>query len=150
MRRTQEVTIGQIVYDDNGILGYELDQSDNGMCYKDLSAWDKGEGIIYIPESEGINYGGFIPEDEVDCICAWTKDTWLEYVKEVVDYYNDDNYAVLSAEEQAKVIEYIAYNCLCECDWQELSTELEGWEWEDCIEEIIKDCKSKNKLTFIW
>lgn len=143
MRRTQDVTIGQIVFDDFEILGYELDQSQNGMCYKDLSAWDKGEGIIYIAECDAINYGGFISVDDVEEIVCWTKDTWLEYVKEVVDYYNDDNYAVLSAEEQAKVIEYIAYNCLCECDWQDLSTELEGWNWEDCIEEIIKDCIKK-------
>ena len=143
MRRTQDVTIGQIVFDDFEILGYELDQSDNGMCYKDLSAWVKGEGIIYIAECNGINYGGFISVDDVEENVCWTKDTWLEYVKEVVDYYNDDNYAVLSAEEQAKVIEYIAYNCLCECDWQDLSTELDSWSWEDCIEEIIKDCIKK-------
>ena len=69
----------------------------------------------------------------------------MEYVKEVVDYYNDDNYAVLSAEKQAKVIEYIAYNCLCECDWQELSTKLEEWDWEDCIVEIMQEIHSKSK-----
>lgn len=145
MRRTQDVTIGQIVFDDFEILGYELDQSDNGMCYKDISAWDKGEGIIYIPESEGINYGGFIPEDEVDCICAWTKDTWLEYVKEVVEHHNYEEIATLSAEDKELLIEWVAENCLYECDWQELSTGLEGWNWEDCIVEIMQEIHSKSK-----
>ena len=139
MRTTKEVTIGQIVYDNNDILGYELDQSDNGMCYKDLSAWESGKGIIYIPESEGINYGGFIPEDEVDCICAWTKETWLEFVREVIMHHNYEEIATLSAEDKELLIEFVAYNCLCECDWQELSTELEGWNWEDCIVEIMQE-----------
>lgn len=145
MRSTQEVTIGQIVYDDNDILGYELDYSGEGMCYKDLSAWDKGEGIIYIPESEGINYGGFIPIDEIERICAWTKDNWLEFVREVIEHHNYEQIATLSVEDKELLIPYIAHNALCECKYQELSHYLEECDWEDNIEEDLQYLYAEKK-----
>lgn len=116
---------------------YILGRTDNGMCYKDLDAWENGYGIIYIPESEGINYDGIISVDEIDEICAWTKQSWLQYVRDVIEHHN---YAVIAALEpimKDKLVDYIAYNSLYEADWQELSTFLDSWEWEECIEDIL-------------
>ena len=119
------------------VTHYILGETDNGMCYKDLDAWENGNGIIYIPESEGINHGGTISADEIDEVCAWTKQSWLQYVRDVIEHHN---YAVIAALEPSvkeKLVDYIAYNSLYEVEWEELSTFLDSWEWEDSIEDIL-------------
>lgn len=136
MRMTKEVMIGNLVYDEQFGVCYELGQTESGMCYKDLSAWNNGNGIIYIPESEGINYGGFITINDVDGICSWTKKEWLEYVTDVMHDRLDCSKFDDALFE--KVRDYIAFYVLCRCDWQDLSTYIEEWEFEECINDIVK------------
>lgn len=143
-----EVTIGfKYVDDNNEVVKIECDFSDNGYCYKDLSAWEKNEGIIYAPEYEFED-----AEDEGECFIekddfphkCWTRESWEKYVRGIVFYHNYEEIEKLSFDEKEKLIEWVAYNCLCVCDWQDLSTFLEGWDWEECIEEIIEEISKIN------
>lgn len=104
--------------------------TDNGICYKDLDAWYVGnpdEDIIYIGEYE---LEHIVPRE------CWTKTSWLFWVKETVKDIIPD----ITNEE----LEYIAYNVLLICDWQELSTELESWNWENAILEMRNEQKTNN------
>lgn len=100
-----ETTIGYRVIE-NDTIEYFGGQTDNGECYKDLDAWENGTGVIYISE-----YG--LQCDTLDD--AWTRETWLEWVKDTLlkeeyENWNDD------------FVEYLAEIILYECDWQDLST----------------------------
>jgi hypothetical protein len=49
------VTIGwKLIDDNNNVVGFKCDYTDNGRCYKDISAYDKQTIMspIYIPECE--------------------------------------------------------------------------------------------------
>ena len=135
---TINATIGYRTIE-NGEVKYYGGQTDNGICYKDLNAWESGEGIIYIGEYD-------LEEINEDCVVddhSWTKNSWLRWVREVIEYHNYDEINSLSAEDKELLTEWVAYNCLCECEWEDLSTMLESWEWEDCIEEIMQEIHNK-------
>lgn len=145
-----EVTIGFKYVDDNdNVVKIESDFTDNGYCYKDLTAWDKNEGIIYVPEygfDDADDNGNFIEGEELKE--QWTRESWVKWVKSIVFHHNYEEIATLSFEEKEKLIDYIAYNILCMCDWQDLSTYIEEWDWEDCVEEIIEEIRAKNRK--VW
>lgn len=102
-----EATIGYREETENGV-NYFGDRTNNGECYKDLSAWENGTGVIYI--------GEYALNDK-DESSYWTKEEWIKWVKDSVedcDIFDID------------FIEYLAHNILYVCDWQELSSYLEG------------------------
>lgn len=104
-----EVTIGNKEINTKGeVVKYNGGETDNGICYKDLDAWQKGEGVIYISE-----YG--LDADDTDE--HWTKKSWLAWVKDACECEG------IPTDED--FIEYIAECILHECDWQDLSTMLE-------------------------
>lgn len=141
-----ETTIGFKYVDDNGnVVKIESDFSNNGYCYKDLSAWEKNEGVIYAPE-----YAFEDAEDENGCFIEgkelkeqWTRESWIEWVRGVVFHHNYEEIATLSEREKDLLINEVAYDCLCVCDWEDLSTYLEGWDWEYCVEEFIEEIRAK-------
>ena len=142
-----EVTIGFKYVDDNGnVVKIESDFSNNGYCYKDLSAWEKNEGIIYAPEYafDDADYNGYFIEGE-ELKEQWTRESWVKWVSDIVYHHNYEEIATLSNNEKDLLINKIAYDCLCVCDWQDLSTYLEGWDWEDCVEEFIEEIRAENK-----
>lgn len=145
-----EVTIGFKYVDDNdNVVKVESDFTDNGYCYKDLSAWEKNEGIIYVPEygfDDADDNGNFIEGKELKE--QWTRKSWKNYVRGIVFHHNYEEIATLSNKEKDLLINKIAYGCLCVCDWQDLSTFLEGWNWEDCVEEFIEEIRAKNRK--VW
>lgn len=118
-----EVTIGFKYVDDNdNVVKIGTDFTNNGYCYKDLSAWEKNEGIIYAPEyafedafGDADDNGNFIEGEELKE--QWTRKSWLEWVKNACESEG------IPADED--FIEYIAECILHECDWQDLSTMLE-------------------------
>ena len=118
--------------EDNGTIEYIGGQTDNGMCYKDISAWKNGNGIIYISEYELEDL-----ENGINHTDLWTRETWLAWVEEHLkgnDLYYKNGCA-----------EYIASIVLEECDWQCLSTLLEEIDIEEDIkcylfDECIKYC----------
>lgn len=140
-----EVTIGfKYVDDNNEVVKIESDFSDNGYCYKDLSAWEKNEGIIYASEYEFEKVddkGNFIEGEELKEL--WIRESWVEWVKGIVFHHNYEEIATLSDREKVLLTNKIAYDCLCVCDFQGLDAQLEGWNWEDCVEEFIEEIRAK-------
>lgn len=140
-----EVTIGfKYVDDNNEVVKIECDFSDNGYCYKDLSAWEKNEGIIYASEYEFEKVddeGNFIEGEKLNE--QWTRESWVKWVSDIVYHHNYEEIATLSDREKVLLTNKIAYDCLCDCDFQGLDLQLEGWNWEDCVEEFIEEIRAK-------
>jgi hypothetical protein len=139
------VTIGwKLIDDKNNVVGFKCDYTDNGRCYKDISAYDKQTIMspIYIPECE-FGEGDIIYVDEPTQITM--KGTyyaeWINFVRDVLDDVPEvEN---MSWEDREKIAQYIAKNSLEECNWQSLDIFLEHWDWEDSIEDIIDFCIKK-------
>ena len=117
--------------EENGTTQYFGGETNNGICYKDLSAWDN-DGIIYISEYELEDLGNGISQNDL-----WTKQTWLEWVE--IHLKGNDLYY------ENGCAEHIAFLVLQECDWQCLSTLLEEIDIEETIKwylfnECIKYC----------
>ena len=110
-------------------------QTENGVCYKDLDAWERGgyDDVIYISEynlEEPIhnNYG------------RWTKPALLAHIRtHIEDYYKEEDFFDEMIADD-KFIEMLAYDILCNADWQDLSTLLDDYDnngdwiidnWED-------------------
>ena len=105
-----EKTCGYKLETENGIT-YCGSATFNGECYKDLSAWESGEGVIYISEYQLIDLEeGIVEEHEL-----WTKQTWFDWVKNEVN-------ECLSTEVSDEFIEYLAFDILMNADWQDLTT----------------------------
>lgn len=112
-----EVTIGYRIEEyfswENGFpkvyTKYVGGDTDNGICYKDLDAWERGgyDDVIYISE-------GNLKEPIDNNYGRWTKPSWLAWVRDACECEGipiDEGF-----------IEYIAECILHECDWQDLST----------------------------
>lgn len=135
-----ETTIGRkFLNKNNDVVKIECDYSMNGYCYKDISAWHNNKGVIYAPE-----YAFEDAEDEEGCFiegqelkAQWTRKSWIEWVRNVVYHHNYEEIATLSDSEKDLLINEVAYDCLENCDWEDLSTYLESWDWEDCIDDLI-------------
>lgn len=124
-------TIGYNGKDIKGDIIYNGDYTDNGFCYKDLSAWDNNNGVIYISEYN-LHIFDRQKKDITDSDCElWTKQSWVEYIKEYIeDNYSDcDEYQNMISSNE--FIEKIAYDCLCNADWQDLSTIFLECEYDD-------------------
>jgi hypothetical protein len=135
---TIQVTIGEKKIMNDNTIFYIGGQTDNGMCYKDLSAWENGKGIIYI--------GEYALEDE-DINCYWTKNEWKEWVKNVIQEI--ESFIKLEQNYFDCIVDYIAYSILLECDWQDLSTYLYEWDIESCADDIIDIVRDTYKLNVI-
>ena len=107
-----ETTIGYIEIYDGGFRSYVGDSTDNGECFKDMSAWERGgyDDILYI--SENNLKARTLGEDN----CAWTKPHLLACVRAEVEAVG------LPVDEE--FVERIAYYILQVCDWQDLSVKL--------------------------
>ena len=138
--KTINATIGYRTIN-NGVVKYYGGETDNGLCYKDLNAWESGEGVIYIGEYslEDVNDSDFCIDDH------WTRESWLQYVRDIIAWHNFEEINILTPTEKDLLAEWVAENCLHECDWQDLSTMLEEWNWEDCIEEIMQEIRATLK-----
>lgn len=93
-------------------------ETDNGECYKDLSAWINGNGTIYISEYQLLDLcSGKVEESEL-----WNRERWLEWVRDEVEFYLDD------VNVTDSFIEYVAYDVLELADWQDLTTLLNEYD----------------------
>ena len=110
------VTIGtKTINDDGKVISIKGDYNGNGRCYKDLDAWNNSTNkfdIIFASEGDLdlLDLGA-------DC-CCWTKEGWINYVR---NYLIDNDYSNYCTEE---FVHYLAEHILYACDWQELSTKL--------------------------
>lgn len=115
--------------EENGTIQYLGGETDNGMCYKDFTAWNNNNGIIYISEYELEDLENGINHKDL-----WTKQSWLEWVEEYLKgndiYYTNE------------CVEHVALCVLHECDWQCLSTLLEEIDIEETIKSyLFEQCK---------
>lgn len=133
--KQHNVTCGFYTEDENG-KSYYGGSTDNGECYKDLSAWEKGEGVIYISEYQLIDLANGTAEQHE----LWTKETWIEWVKdEITSYLYTEEY--ISDE----FVEYIALCILELADWQDLTTLFNELEQTDWLEYNYMEWKEENK-----
>ena len=105
-------------------------ETDNGVCYKDLSAWESGRGLIYISEYnlQDIND----KTDDIDILeLSWDKESWVSWVKSEIAYKYSDLECINEMVNCKEFIESLAYDCLCNADWQDLSTLLEEYDYND-------------------
>lgn len=127
-------TYGFFLITNSGEKKYYGGSTDNGECYKDLIAWEKGEGVIYISEYQLEDLkNGVVEEHEL-----WTKEKWVEWVKAEVSAY-------LYTEENISddFIEYIALDILELADWQDLTTLFDELEQTDWLEHNYMEWKEK-------
>lgn len=104
----------------NGVYFYEGDSTDNGFCYKNLDAWKNNAGVIYIGEYS-------LEACETDLY--WTKEEWVQWVKDYIQRnYSDVDSEIVTCDA---FIEDIAYDCLYNADWSDLTTMLFEFDYND-------------------
>lgn len=120
---------------------FKGDNTANGVCYKNINAWDTNSGVIYIGEYGLIDYE--VGYDKYADL--WTKISWVDWVRNYIkDNYQDieDINEILSCD---KFIESLAYDCLINADWQDLSTILQDFDYNcDWILDNWEEYKNKN------
>ena len=135
-----EVDCGYWTKDKFGIVTYHGEQTDNGMVYKNLKAWELCNGVIYIGEYQlnDLNNG------EVDPNHLWTRDTWFNWVKDYIKSMYNENEEFENIIKCDEFIESLALDCLENADWQDLSTLLNDYEYnEDWVMTNWEDWKNK-------
>lgn len=131
--KTINATIGQRIEDfflwEKGfpkvVTKYIGGETDNGVCYKDMDAWERGgyDDIIYISEYE-------LQDEDCRYIGAWTKPSLLAWVRDLCEGVG------LPIDEE--FVEYIALCALQNCDWQDLSTYLNEIDLIENFAEFMK------------
>jgi len=129
-----EVTCGYREERENGHVTYYGGSTFNGTCYKDMDAFEKGEGVIYISEYNLLDY---IAGEGCD---MWTRETLLDEVRETLE---DER--LFEMRDNEKFVEFLARVVLETCDWQDLSTYLYELTYDDSIEEMYADRKLWDK-----
>lgn len=133
-----EVTIGWKVLDDNdNVVGFKCDYTDNGKCYKDMETFDECDDStpIYISES-AFDDTDFISIEDAER-SGWYFGEWLNFVADVVR----DSECTQDFDDETKnniiiTLHQIVYEI---CDYQNLDIFLEGYDWEDCVEEMVEE-----------
>lgn len=119
-----DVTIGYKVVEDGKPTRYFGDQTENGVCYKDLEAFKDNSDLCYIPECEldGENWSA-----EFDSYKGYTREEILSMTKEFIE---DEN-----TPADKDFVEHLAEHALQVVDWQSIETYLneidiyETWEY---------------------
>ena len=122
-----EADNGTMLKDIEGKVYYHGDYGENGAYYKDLNAWNTNKGVIYISEGDLDDIANEIDDDTN----LWTRESWVAWVKEhiTINYQDEDCYQEMI--ECTEFIESLAYDCLYNADWQDLSTLLNDYDYND-------------------
>lgn len=121
--RTEEKTIGAIIYnDDNTINTYKGDYTDNGYCFKDTEAWKSGEGICYIGEYALAGIDEQVEELEEELENGQISEE--EFKNQKIALFADNGYTREQIVEMCggKGFEKLAESIFYEVDWQEPQT----------------------------
>lgn len=116
-----DVTCGYREEYPNGDIYYYGGKTEQGVVYKDMEAWQTGEGVCYIGEHEfekgwcSVNYEG---------------NTRDEIIADMAEYLPGCD---------VKFIEQYAEYVLQTCDWQCLTTLMEETDWDENIRELFKE-----------
>lgn len=112
---------------ENGVYKFKGDSTENGWCFKDYSAWKNNTGVIYIGEYQLSDYN----EGECSYDDLWTRESWINFVRDTIrSNYSDipDIEELLACDD---FISGLAYDCFEWCDWQDLSTMLYEFDYND-------------------
>ena len=122
-----EADNGTMLKDIEGKVCYHGEYGENGLYYKDLNAWNTNKGVIYISEGDLDDIANEMGDDTN----LWTKESWVAWVKEhiTINYQDEDCYQEMI--ECTEFIESLAYDCLYNADWQDLSTLLNDYDYND-------------------
>ena len=132
-----EATIGYREEYDNGEIRYFSDWSGQGYVYKDLTAFEKKEGVAYIREAlfehASEDYGReYVTREQIEKeggdIC-----TYAEMRREAWDYFKAEIPKGYPYTEQ--FLAYVCYLCFDLVDWQGFDLMLEELSLEDYQEE---------------
>ena len=136
MKQRYEATIGVVERDtETGEFEIYGGQTDNGECYKDLTAWKKGQygtdfNIIYVGEYGLIDWANRKNNNvEIEDV-SWTRESWIDWVRDELSF---------EGIEDSEFAEYLAEDIFNECDWQDLSTMLEEWIQHNDVEEFYEE-----------
>lgn len=122
-----EVDNGTMLKDIEGNVYYHGEYGENGAYYKDLNAWDTNKGVIYISEGELEDIANGI----IDNTNLWRKESWVAWVKEYIAVNYQDEECYQEMIECTEFIESLAYDCLYNADWQDLSTLLNDYDYNN-------------------
>jgi hypothetical protein len=122
-----EADNGTMLKDIEGKVYYHGDYGENGAYYKDLNAWNTNKGVIYISEGDLDD----IANEISDTTNLWTKESWVAWVKEHITINYQDEECYQEMIECTEFIENLAYDCLYNADWQDLSTLLNDYDYND-------------------
>lgn len=124
-----DVTCGYRVEYSNGDIYYYGGETDNGVCYKDLDAWESGEGVCYISEGE---FSEAFPNEWVYIL--HNGDEFFNTREDILDWMSE-----YLAGCDVKMIEQYAENVLQTCDWQHPATLMEETDWDEVMREVYKE-----------
>jgi len=129
MRKYYEATVGQKIYENTNLIGFQASASDEGFIFKDKKAFnDDPDAICYIPEcawDEVEDEHGIMPV-ELAKKHGETRNTIRQQVK---DAWGED---YMLTDEQ---IDYLTEDVFYLADWACIDTYLaENFEIEDIIE----------------
>lgn len=120
-------TIGYWSKDKFGKITYQGDFSDNGFHYKNLKAWELCNGVIYIGEYQLQDV-----QDGTESIeNLWTRDSWIQWVKDTIKEKYSNEKDINEIIKSDDFIEKLAYDCLINADWQDLSTLFDDYDNND-------------------
>lgn len=122
-----EVECGRYYIDEKGIYHYEGDATDNGLCFKDYSAWRNNKGVIYIGEYELEDSFAEEPENHN----FWTRESWINWVRETIKERYEDAPEVNAMLAEDNFISGLAYDCFEWCDWQDLTTMFNEFDYNE-------------------
>lgn len=122
-----EADNGTMLKDIEGKVYYHGDYGENGAYYKDLNAWNTNKGVIYISEGDLDD----IANEISDNTNLWTKESWIKWVTDFIydNYGKEEGCTEMLAD--TKFIESLAYDCLNNADWQDLSTLLNEYDYNN-------------------
>jgi len=129
MRKYYETTVGQKIYENTNLIGFQASASDEGFIFKDKKAFnDDPDAICYIPEhawDDVEDEHGIMPVELAKTL-GETRNTIRQQVK---DAWGED---YMLTDEQ---IDYLTEDVFYLADWACIATYLaENFEIEDIIE----------------
>lgn len=128
------VTVGYKEVEDGQPTRYYGDETENGVCYKDLEAFKDNSDLCYIPECDPLNdWSADLDLPNLGYSLGYAREDILDLAR---DYITDEDIPV-----DENFVEYIAECALQNVDWQSIGTYLneidiyETWEYFKGIKE---------------
>ena len=87
MQKRIDVTIGYKIVEDGKPTRYFADQTSEGMCYKDLDAYNNNDDICYIPECEFDGEGWSVEYREG---LGYTREEVIKIIEDEIDWNFED------------------------------------------------------------